>query len=139
MDTEKMFNAMFEQRTSMGHEPCDMRGCHESKCSLFDGRDCDCDGYYIFTFLDECWRVLSSGEIIKEEQPIWYMEHQGPPGVCSAPDCGCGAHGAKYMHAECHPASGLCVAFDDMGTLTISCKECEKVLRRFAVAFLDNG
>jgi hypothetical protein len=138
MDIEKIFDAMAAKRPDMMNVVFDSRSHHEPRCGMFDGKDCDCDGYHVFTFPDECWRVSSSGEVTPEKVSIWYMEHQGPPGVCQTPGCQCGAHGEKYMHAPCHPTSGLYVSYDDLGTLTVSCQKCRQVLRRFAVAFLDN-
>lgn len=139
MDRQKMFEAIWAKRPSMGEEPYESRSHHESKCALFDGRECDCAGYEVFTFIDECWRVLASGEVVEEENKIWYLEHQGPPSICSVPNCNCGAGGEMYLHAACHPAAGLYVCYDDLGTLTVTCRECKKVLRRYAVAYLDNG
>jgi hypothetical protein len=55
---------------------------------------------------------------------------------CSRPGCTHDHHGEEvWLHAECHPRSGVCVAYKE-GAIFMHCKECGRPLGAIAVALV---
>jgi hypothetical protein len=49
-------------------------------------------------------------------------------GGCQVPGCG-HAHGVMFLHARCHPSSGIRVSFDpETRVLRVACRECERLV-----------
>ncbi len=57
---------------------------------------------------------------------------------CSNPDCKSEHDDVLYLHAGCHPKSGLSLRYKKgSGLLIVSCAECEVDIAHVAVAFQE--